>query len=110
MLSNLLLEVEARHVDVLDGAIYALIGLLVVFAGIALLILIISLFGLIMKRINAPQKSEKKASGAKPQPVTETKAEEVPDEIKAAIIAAIMAFYETEKPKCEFTVKRIKRI
>lgn len=110
MLSNLLLEVEERHVDVLDGAIYALIGLLVVFAGIALLILIISLFGLIMKRINAPEKSEKKSGGVEIQRVSEAKAEEVPDEIKAAIIAAIMAFYETEKPKCEFVVKRIKRI
>ena len=29
---------------------------------------------------------------------------------EAAIIAAIMAFYETEKPYCGFTVKRIKRI
>ena len=40
----------------------------------------------------------------------EDSAEAVPAEVKAAIVAAIMAYYSEEAPKCEFKVKRIKRL
>ncbi len=36
--------------------------------------------------------------------------DEVSPEVCAAIMAAIMAYYEQEKPKCEFVVRRIKRL
>ena len=50
--------------------------------------------------------------------VSETEAKMLSDagfEIKnptksAVIMAALMAYYETNYPKCEFTVKRIKRV
>ena len=35
---------------------------------------------------------------------------DVDEETVAMIMAAIMAYYQTNNPKCEFTVKRIKRI
>ncbi len=98
--------------------LYALIGFLVVFAGIALLIGIIWLIGLIMRKTNNLEfltKKREKKSG-KTKEVKEAPAEavvedgDIPDEVKAAIIAAIMAYYQEKEEKCQFTVKRIKRI
>ncbi len=96
--------------------IYALIGFLVVFVGIILIIFIIWLVGLIMRKTNnlefLMKKREKKPKEAK---ITQTASaaasdEEIPDEVKAAIVAAIMAYYSEKEEKCQFTVKRIKRI
>ncbi len=98
-----------------EPAIYALIGFLIVFVGIVLIIAIIWLIGLLMRKTNnlafltnIGKKKKKKEEVA----ISETVADsgEVPDEVKAAIIAAIMAYYSEEKPKCEFKVKRIKRL
>lgn len=98
--------------------LYALIGFLVVFVGILIIIFTIWLVGLIMKKTNnleflSKGKKAKKVVEKKTEPTTATTAEsdgEIPDEVKAAIIAAIMAYYEEKQEKCEFTVKRIKRI
>lgn len=96
--------------------IYALIGFLVVFVGIVLIIFIIWLVGLIMRKTNNLEFLTKKRE-KKPKEVTATEPsvaassdEDVPDEVKAAIVAAIMAYYSDKEEKCEFTVKRIKRI
>lgn len=98
--------------------LYALIGFVVVFVGIALIIFIIWLIGLIMRKTNNLEfLSRKKGENAKNEPnqanaTSSAKAEgdDVPDEVKAAIIAAIMAYYEEKQEKCQFTVKRIKRL
>ncbi len=98
-----------------ESAIYALIGFLIVFVGIILIITIIWLVGLLMRKTNnlafltkIGKKKKKKDEPVVATVVSDT--EEVPDEVKAAIIAAIMAYYSAEKPKCEFKVKRIKRL
>lgn len=99
-----------------EPAIYALIGFLVVFIGIILIIAIIWLIGLLMRKTNnlafltniGKKKKKREVEADKNEVLTET--DEIPDEVKAAIIAAIMAYYCEEKPKCEFKVKRIKRI
>lgn len=101
-----------------EACIYALIGFAIVFAGIVLIIFIIWLIGLIMRKTNNLAflnkiKIGKKKKNAEPAPVTETVEhgeEEIPAEVKAAIVAAIMAYYTEEAPKCEFKVKRIKRL
>ncbi len=96
-----------------DALLYAALGFLVVFVGITILILIVWLMGLIMKKVNGLPKKEKQEEPLKQTPaVTAPVEEEIPDEVKAAIVAAIMAYYESEEQscKCEFTVKRIKRI
>lgn len=99
-----------------EACIYALIGFAVVFAGIALIIFIIWLIGLLMRKTNnlafltngrMPKKQKEQSEVAE---VAETESGDIPDEVKAAIMAAIMAYYSEEKPKCEFKVKRIKRI
>lgn len=103
----------ASDISILDGLIYALFGMVFVFVGIAILIGIISIMGAVMKKRSAPKKVVKNVpvKQAEPEKVEAVaQEEELSDEIKAAIVAAIMAFYENEKPYSGFTVKRIKRI
>lgn len=103
-----------------EAALYALIGFVVVFIGIAIIIGIIWLVGLLMRKTNnlefLTKKREKtikkpvenSADGQNGAPAAGT--DDVPDEVKAAIVAAIMAYYEEREEKCQFTVKRIKRM
>ncbi len=100
--------------------LYALIGFLVVFVGIALIIFIIWLVGFVMRKTNNLEllTKKKEKGGEKPQISPESLAsekeaggeEDIPDEVKAAIVAAIMAYYQEKEEKCQFTVKRIKRL
>ena len=99
-----------------EPAIYALIGFLIVFVGIILIIAIIWLIGLLMRKTNnlafltniGKRKKKKEATTENGEVTLDS--DEIPDAVKAAIIAAIMAYYSEEKPKCEFKVKRIKRL
>ena len=98
-----------------EAALYALIGFIVVFVGIIIIIGIIWLVGLIMRKTNnlefLTKKREKKVKSVKPEGETSVTADgDVPDEVKAAIVAAIMAYYQEKEEKCQFTVKRIKRL
>jgi MFS superfamily sulfate permease-like transporter len=102
-----------------EPAVYALIGFLVVFVGIVIIIAVIWLVGLIMRKTNNLEFITKKRNKNKKvtkevvevQPTVEEKpSDEIPDEVKAAIVAAIMAYYQEKEEKCQFTVKRIKRI
>lgn len=101
-----------------EALIYALIGFLVVFLGIVLIIFIIWLIGLILRKTDnlaflsklSFKRAKKKGQVVERPTTVETVQDEIPDEVKAAIIAAIMAYYDNEKPECEFVVRRIKRI
>ena len=98
-----------------EACLYALTGFAIVVAGIVLIILIIWLIGLLMKKtdnlafLTNLGKKRKKAKESVVEEKTSEK-EEISPEVRAAIVAAIMAYYTAEKPKCEFKVKRIKRI
>lgn len=98
-----------------EACLYALIGFAIVFTGIVLIILIIWLLGLLMRKTNnlafltnLGKKRKKVIEKVVEESATEE--EEITPEVRAAIIAAIMAYYTEEKPKCEFKVKRIKKI
>lgn len=104
-----------------EAALYALLGFLMVFAGICFLILVVWLVGKIMVQTTGKtsgKKGFKKAAetqakadeGNKIAPVQTSEREEITDETVAILTAAIMAYYQQNNPKCEFTVKRIKRI
>lgn len=101
-----------------EALIYALIGFLVVFLGIILIIFIIWLIGLILRKTNnlaflnklSFKRLKKGNSPEISQVEPDKETDEIPDEVKAAIIAAIMAYYDNEKPECEFIVRRIKKI
>lgn len=106
MWTNLL----AEYVSVSLSALYALIGFAVVFAGIALLILVVWAVGKIMNRNQAPVQTKQREVKAVQQEVAVADSNEINDETVAVIMAALTAYYQTNNPKCEFTVKRIKRI
>ncbi len=106
------------------AALQAVIGFLIVILGIVLLIAILSLVGFIMTRnkkkgkakakpqaVSAPVfREEPRKEEAKVVVQKKKESSEIPEEVKVAIIAAIMAYYQAEKPQAAFIVKRIKRI
>lgn len=95
-----------------DGAFYALFGFMFVFLGIALLVVIFTLLGLVMKKVNARKPKKKKIKSKKVEaavPSSESDDEVSPEEV-AAIMAAITAIYESENVRCDFVVRRIKRL
>lgn len=101
-----------------EAALYALIGFLVVFVGILIIIAIIWLVGLVMRKtknlefLTKRRDKKPKDTASKVQNVAEEQLinDDVPAEVKAAIVAAIMAYYQENEEKCQFTVKRIKRL
>lgn len=116
MLTNLLtsaLPEGGKYVSIGEASLEALIGFLVVIAGISFLIFIVWLVGKLMVKAKresvtenktvVPQVEEKNMS-------TTSEAEEVDEETVAVIMAALMSYYQTNNPKCTFTLKRIKRI
>ena len=117
MLYNMLAAADkTRTVEIPEAALYALLGFSVVFVGIIFLIAVVWLVGKIMSRGKSkasPKQVEKPVAPSAPQsqpqavPVVD---DDVDEETVAVIMAAIVAYYETNYPKCEFTVKRIKRI
>ena len=116
MLTNLLttpLPEGGRYVPISEALLYAVIGFLVVFAGIALLIFVVWAVGKLMGRVNGKVKSsEKPVQKIVPTPIAKANVEtdEISEETVAVITAALMAYYESNNSKCEFIVKRIKRI
>lgn len=114
MLNNLL-EIVKRgdgkfyFSDFSEALVYALIGIGIVFIGIAIIVFILWLVGIIMKKTKGIELFKKK-NRVQEVSVAESSDGDIPDEVKVAIMAAIMAYYSQENPKCEFKVKRIKRI
>ena len=95
-----------------NGLFVFVLGLLVVFLGMIIIILAVSLFGKIFSidfsKFKKAKKS-KKEEVAEILPNKETD-NEVPEHVKAAIVAAISAYYFNQKSKpCDFVVKSIKR-
>ncbi|MDE6868839.1 MAG: OadG family protein [Clostridia bacterium] len=97
-----------------ESLVYALIGFCVVLLGIVIIIFIIWLLGLILRKTDNLAfltKRRKKPKKKIEETVRETVTEDgLTDEVRVAIIAAIMAYYSEEKPECEFKVRRIKRL
>ena len=112
LLTNASLPDGYQKIGVDLAALYALIGYLVVFAGIAFLIFVVWLVGRIMTGMKTSDAPKKAPDAVKEtvSPSIEKQSDEVDEETMAVIMAALMAYYENNYPKCEFTVKRIKRI
>ncbi len=99
-----------------NGAMVFLVGLLVVFAGILILVLSITLVGKIITKFKIGETTT--ATETVTETVTEVEeavvveeSDGIPAEIKVAIIAAVTSYYFAEnKSKCDFVVKKIRRI
>lgn len=115
MAYNILAEAldPKRYADFGEAALYAILGFIIVILGISFLIFIVWGVGKLMEKFQALQ-SQKKT--VKPQestsPVLSSNSDEdeMNEELVAVITAAIAAYYQKENKKCEFTVKRIKRM
>ncbi len=105
---------KSREVGIGEAALFAALGFLVVFVGIAFLILIVWLVGRIMSNTKGVGTQNTQIKEVKTQkvktPIQPIESESGSGETLAVIMAALMAYYEKNNPKCEFTVKRIKRI
>ena len=102
-----------KFIGIPEAALYGILGFLVVFLGIAFLILIVKAVGKFMQKDSPAAKNTEPKPVKKVEPevsVATSNNEEVSEETIAVITAAIMAYYEKNNPKCEFTVKRIKKI
>ena len=110
MLTSLLAK-DVQWISILDALIYAVIGFAVTFVGIFLLIFFVWLLGKGAKQASV-LRGRKKEETVKELPAAEMQepAEEIGEEVRVAIIAAIAAYYAGEQSSCEFKVKRIKRI
>ena len=94
---------------ILNGIIVLLIGMLVVFSGMTIIICSVSICGKIMNKAeNATKKVKTTVEPKVAQPV-KVESDEVPEHIKAAIIAAISAYYFNTKSECDFIVRKIRR-
>ena len=119
MLKNLLtmtaeeLAEKTRDVSLPEAALYALLGFLMVFVGITFLIFIVWVIGKVMNASKPKEKvlvKEKEPATALSEISVSQDETAVDDETVAVIMAALMAYYQKNNPKCEFTVKRIKRV
>jgi sodium pump decarboxylase gamma subunit len=103
-----------KYITMPEAILYGALGFLVVFLGIAFLILIVKAVGKFMQKdVPVAKKVEPKPAKKVEKEVsvaTSTNEEEISEETIAVITAAIMAYYEKNTPKCEFTVRRIKKI
>ncbi len=96
-----------------EGAFYSIFGFIFVFFGIVVLILIFTLLGFLMKKINERGKKQKQGKAESALPSEEKKSapeEGISPEVIAAIAAAVAAYCEESGGKCDFVVKRIKKI
>ena len=119
MLKNLLtmtaeeLAEKTRDVSLPEATLYALLGFLMVFVGITFLIFIVWAIGKVMNASKPKEKvlvKEKEPATALSEISVSQDETAVDDETVAVIMAALMAYYQKNNPKCEFTVKRIKRV
>ncbi len=93
---------------IINGLYVLVLGILVIFFGMIVIVLAVSICGKLMSNGTEVKKVEK---SVEPKPVVqvEPQAEEIPDHIKVAIIGAISAYYFNSQSKCDFIVKKIKR-
>ena len=95
----------------LDVLLYALIGFVITFLGVAVLILLVWLVGKIIKGVTGKLEGRKISSpDAEQASAAEVQSDGISEEVRVAIIAAISAYYMSENSNCEFKVKRIKRL
>lgn len=110
---NLLSKVDKMS-EVTGGMYTFVLGILVVFLGIAVIVIFVSLAG---KLFSTGEKSSstnvvKEVEPKKVEAPVVAKAElgdDIPEHIKVAIVAAISAYYTENKSNCDFIVRKIKR-
>lgn len=112
MISNLLASSMTFADKITMGGFTFLLGMLVIFAGVAVLVASISIVGKAVSKAEA-KKEEKPVEVeviSQPQIEESTVSDEIPEDIKVAIIAAVTAYYTDSGARNEFKVRKIKKI
>ena len=89
-----------------NGIFVFVLGMLVIFLGMIIIVLAVSGFGKIFNR----SKFDKKSTSVSQTQVVPNKSEEILEHHKVAIVAVISQYYFNEKSRCDFVVKKIKKI
>lgn len=103
---------KMNKMDPVPGGLYTFVlGILVVFLGIAIIVLFVTIAGKIFSAEKQPKEKVQpvKEEAKVEQPAIVEDNNEVPEHIKVAIVAAITAYYEEAKSNCDFVVKKIRR-
>ncbi len=105
---NLLLAISSDAIK--DGFLTILLGIFVVFLGMAIIVFFVWLFGVLFDKF-----VNKKVVKPLKEPVkqVETSADDgsIPEHVKVAIVTAVTAYYFNEpSKKCDFKVRKIKRL
>ena len=95
--------------NIQNGLLVFVLGMLIVFLGIALIVIVISILGKILHRNKQEPKTEE-PEVVNTAPVTPYIEEGVTPQVVAAITAVITAYYLSNGSNCEFKLKQIKRI
>lgn len=109
MLNNLLLT---GMTPVQTGLFTFLLGLIVTFFGMFILVASVSLIGKALSSKDAKKDNDIVVLPdlSEERPVVTEETNDISDDIKVAIIAAISAYYSESQSKNEFLVKKIKRL
>ena len=95
------------------GGFTFILGMLVIFGGMEILVADVSLVGKLMmkndKTVSTKKEQEVINEVQAPQ-VVEVSNDEIPEDVRVAIIAAIAAYYTQSGSKNEFKVRKIKKI
>lgn len=99
------------EIGILDALIYAIVGFVVTFIGIAILIFFIWAVCKLLKKAEGVKIGKKKQAPEEAAVLPSAdSADELDEKVRVAIVAAIAAYYAAENSHCEFKVKRIKRL
>lgn len=114
MLNNLL-SLFASNLEA--GLFTFILGRLIVFLGMGIIVLVISVIGKVMTAVNGKPAEKKKepapaiSAPAAPAPKAASVSDgEISVEVVAAITAAVACVLQAENSSCEFVVRKIKKI
>ncbi len=91
-----------------NGLFVFILGLLIVFFGIAVIVLVITVIGKIMA--SSKNKKTKMPENVISESLPQVTADGLNSEQIAAITAVLSAYYFSNESNCDFKIKKIKRI
>lgn len=96
--------------DIFWGVFTFVLGMLIVFGGMIVLVLVVSAVAKVMTAKKAKKDAEEEKESVTETAVEEVSDDGIPESVRVAIIAAVLAYYEGEGVKNEFVVKKIKKL
>ncbi|MBQ7373846.1 MAG: OadG family protein [Clostridia bacterium] len=92
------------------GGFTFVLGMAVVFLGMAVLVIIVEAIGKIMSSPSEKEPREKEPKVEKKVEVVQEQTDDIPEDVRVAIVAAISAYYLSNGGRQnEFKVKKIKK-